>query len=125
MDSGETEILCTSLVDFEEYPHDQFQELYHYRWNEEEAYKLLKNRIELEDFSGKTAKAVKQDFHAKVFLLTLSAAYAHPIEDRVRKEFKADQHRKHDQKINRTNSISATKDVLVAIIYKTAIFKSH
>ncbi len=124
MDSGETEILCTSLVDFEEFPHDQFQELYHYRWNEEEAYKLLKNRIELEDFSGKTAKAVKQDFHAKVFLLTLSAAYAHPIEDRVRKEFKADKQRKHDQKINRTNSISATKDVLVAIFIKQQYSKA-
>lgn len=118
LDSGEIEILCTSLVDFEKYPHEQFKELYHYRWNEEEAYKLLKSRVELEDFSGKTATAVKQDFHAKIFLLTLSAAYAHPIEERVRKEFKADKQRKYDQKINRTNSIAATKDVLISIFIK-------
>jgi hypothetical protein len=124
LDSGETEILCTSLVDFEKYPHEQFKELYHYRWNEEEAYKLLKSRIELEDFSGKTAKAVKQDFHAKIFLLTLSAAYAHPIEERVRKEFKADKQRKYDQKINRTNSIAATKDVLISIFIKKQFSKA-
>lgn len=118
LDTGEVEILCTSLIDKDEYPHGQFKELYHFRWNEEEAYKLLKSRIELEDFSGKTAKAVKQDFHAKIFLLTLSAAYAHPIEERVRQEFKADKNRKHDQKINRTNTISMTKDILVGVFIK-------
>lgn len=118
LDTGEIEILCTSLIDYEQYPHEQFKELYHFRWNEEEAYKLLKNRIELEDFSGKTAKAVKQDFHAKIFLITLSAAYAHPIEERVKKEFKADENRKYDQKINRTGSISMTRDILVGIFLK-------
>jgi len=118
LDSGETEILCTSLTDFEKYPYGQFKELYHFRWNEEEAYKLLKNRMELENFSGKTAKAVKQDFHAKVFLLTLSAAYAHPIEERVKQEYKADEKRKHDQKINRTNSIAKTRDILVGMFIK-------
>ena len=119
LDTGETEILCTSLTNTQEYPCELFKELYHYRWNEEEAYKLLKNRIELEDFSGKTAKAVRQDFHAKIFLLTLSAAYAHPIEEKVREEYKADQQRKYDQKINRTNAISATKDILVALFLKS------
>ena len=118
LDKGEIEILCTSLIDTKQYPHQQFKELYHFRWNEEEAYKLLKNRIELENFSGKTAKAVKQDFHAKIFLMTLSAAYAHPIEERVKKEFKADQNRKHNQKINRTNAISMTKDILVGVFIK-------
>lgn len=83
LDNGEKEVLCTSLTDSRAYPYSDFEQLYHYRWNEEEAYKLLKSRIELEDFSGKTAKAVKQDFHAKVFLMTLCAAYAHPIEEKV------------------------------------------
>lgn len=118
LDTGETEILCTSLIDTKQYPLQQFKELYHFRWNVEEAYKLLKNRIELENFSGKTAKSVKQDFHAKMFLMTLSAAYAHPIEERIKKEFKADQNRKHDQKINRTNAISMTKDILVGVFIK-------
>ncbi|MCF6364568.1 MAG: IS4 family transposase [Bacteroidales bacterium] len=118
LDSGEIEILCTSLTDKEKYPYGQFKELYHFRWNEEEAYKLLKNRIELENFSGKTAKAVKQDFHAKIFLLTLSAAYAHPIEERVKEKYKADEKRKYSQKINRTNSIAKTKDILIGMFIK-------
>lgn len=124
LDTGEIEILCTSLIDTEAYPHIQFKELYHFRWNEEEAYKLLKSRIELEDFSGKTAKAVKQDFHAKILLLTLCAAYAHPIEERVREEFKEDEKRKHNQKINRTNAISMTKDILIGAFVKKEYHKA-
>lgn len=113
LENGEKEVLCTSLTDTRTYLHEEFEQLYHYRWNEEEAYKLLKNRIELEDFSGKTAKAVKQDFHAKVFLMTLCAAYAHPIEERVIEEYEADKDRKFDQKINRTNALATTMDILV------------
>jgi hypothetical protein len=113
LENGEKEILCTSLTDCEKYPYSDFEQLYHFRWNEEEAYKLLKSRIEMENFSGKTAKAVKQDFHAKVFLMTLCAAYAHPIEEKVIAEFKADKDRKHGQKINRTNALAMTMDILV------------
>ena len=115
LDNGETEILCTSLTDAEHYPKEEFKALYHLRWNEEEAYKLLKNRAELERFTGKTAKAVKQDFLAKVFLMSLMAAYAHPIEEKVRAEYKADQNRKHDQKINRTHALAMTRDILVGL----------
>lgn len=122
--TGEYEILCTSLTDMEQYPYDEFEELYHYRWNEEEAYKLLKCRIELEDFSGKTAIAVKQDFHAKVFLMSLCAMYAHPIEEKVRQEYKADQERKHSQKINRTNAIAMTRDILISVFIRKEFKKA-
>ena len=116
--NGESEILCTSLTDMETYLYDDFIQLYHYRWSEEEAYKLLKSRIEVENFSGKTAIAVKQDFHAKILLMTLCAAFAHPIEEKVREEYKANEIRKHDQKINRTNALAMTKDILIAIFIK-------
>ncbi|MDO9254198.1 MAG: IS4 family transposase [Bacteroidales bacterium] len=122
--TGETEILCTSLTDIEKYPHEEFEPLYHYRWQEEEAYKLLKNRIEIENFSGKTAKAVKQDFHAKVFLMTLCATYAHPIEEKVIQEYKADQNRKHSQKINRTNAISMTQEIIIGVLIRKQFAKA-
>jgi hypothetical protein len=116
--TGEKEILCTSLIDFEQYPYDQFDALYHTRWNEEEAYKLLKSRIEVEDFSGKTAIAVKQDFFSKILLMSLCAAYAYPIEEKVRKEYAASQHRKYAQQINHTNALAMTKDILVSVFIK-------
>jgi len=118
LNTGEVEILCTSLIDAEKYKIEEFKELYHYRWNQEECYKLLKSRIELEDFSGKTAKAVKQDFYAKVFLLTMVAVYAYPIEEKVIEEFKADKERKFSQKINKTNAIASLQDILVPMFLK-------
>ena len=124
LDTGEVEILCTSLTDMFAYPHEQFKELYHFRWNQEEAYKLLKNRIELENFTGKTAKSIKQDFYAKIFLLTLCAAYAHPIEERVRREYKVDETRKYDQKINRINAMSMTRDILIGMFIKNQYQKA-
>jgi len=125
LETGETEILCTSLIETEKYPYEDFSELYHYRWNEEEAYKMLKCRVEVENFSGKTAKAVRQDFYAKMFLLTLCAAYAHPIEEKVRAEYKADKNRIHNQKINRTSAVAMTRETLIAVFirkeYKKAL----
>ena len=122
--NGTREILCTSLVDQEKYHYEEFDELYHYRWNEEEAYKLLKNRIELEQFSGKTARAVKQDFFAKIFLMTLCAAYAHPIEEKVKAEYQADNNREHPQKINRTNALSMTQDILIPLLLRKQFGKA-
>ena len=118
LENGEKEILCTSLTDMKKYDYSDFEELYHYRWNEEEAYKLLKSRIELENFSGKTAIAVQQDFFAKILLMSLCAAYAHPIEERVTNEYKADNERAYDQKINRTNALSMTQDILISVMIK-------
>lgn len=124
LENGEKEILCTSLTDAEKYLLEEFESLYHYRWNEEEAYKLLKSRIELEDFSSKTARGIKQDFHSKMFLMTLCAAYAHPIEERVTAEYKADENRKHGQKINRTNALSMTLDILISMFVRKDYKKS-
>lgn len=62
--------------------------------------------------------AVKQDFYAKIFLMTLCSVYAFPIDEKVREEYKADETRKYDQKINRTNAISMTKDILIAIFIR-------
>lgn len=122
--TGENEILCASLLDEEKYPFADFESLYHYRWNEEEAYKLLKNRVELENFSGKTARAIQQDFHAKIFLMTLCATYAHPIEEKVKEEYKADKERVHDQKINRTNALSMTQEILVSVFIRKQYVKA-
>lgn len=118
LEDGKVEVLCTSLLDTEKYIQEDFGELYHYRWNEEEAYKLLKERADLEDFSGKTSRAVKQDFYAKVFSMTLCAAFAHPIDEKVKSEFKADQNRKYSQKINRTHALASVIDGIIPMFLK-------
>ena len=121
LENGQKEVLCTSLVDATEYPLELFAELYHLRWGIEEGYKLLKERLDMEDFSGKTAKAVKQDFHAKILMMTLCAALCFPIEEKVRAESlkeKNDNERKHEKKINRTSALGMFYDIAVGIFIK-------
>jgi hypothetical protein len=84
----------------------------------------LKNRLELENFTGKTARAVKQDFFAKVFMMTLASAYSHPIEEKVKAEYQQDKNRKYSQKINRTQTLSATRDILIVTMLKQKYFEA-
>ena len=65
LDSGEVEVLITSLTDKDALPYECFAELYHLRWPVEEDYKKMKSWIEIENFSGKSIESVYQDFYAK------------------------------------------------------------
>ena len=123
LENGVKEVLCTSLTDMEKFPQEDLAELYHYRWNVEESYKLFKARVEVERFSGKTVLAVKQDFFAKIFMMSLSAVLAFPIEERVKKESK-EADLKHQQKINRTGAIAMLMSMSVALFLKKHVKKA-
>jgi hypothetical protein len=106
---GSPEVLCTSVLDNQKLPYESFSELYNYRWNIEEGYKLYKCRLQFESFSGKTATAVKQDFYAKIFMMTTMAVLAFPLEERLKQE-QANSNRKHPYKINRTNALAMVRE---------------
>jgi len=120
-DNGEEHILCTSLMDSAKYKLRDFGELYRIRWGIEEGFKMYKARVQVEAFSGKTAIAVRQDIYAKVMMMTLCAALAFPIEEKVIKEYKADKKAgsvKHPRKINRTFAYWSTKGILIGMFIK-------
>jgi hypothetical protein len=56
-----------------EYEASLFKALYHLRWGIEENYKRLKQWVEIENFSGKSALSVKQDFYAKIIASNLTS----------------------------------------------------
>jgi len=119
LENGKIEVLCTSLLDKSKYPREEFKELYHKRWAVEEAYKLLKIRADLESFSGRTARSIHQDFHAKIFMMTICAALTFPIEEKGRKEYTAAKTGNlYDQKVNRTDALAETQDNLITIFIK-------
>jgi hypothetical protein len=119
LDDGSVEILCTSLLDKDKYEYDQLCAIYHLRWAVEEEYKLMKSRVEIEAFTGRTAISVYQDFYAKVFMMAVCSTLSYPIAERVKEEYKTEKtDNKYDQKINRTNSISVTKDNFINLFIK-------
>lgn len=114
LENGQHEILCTSLMDEQIYSVASIGELYHLRWNIEEAYKLFKCRAELEAFSGKTATAIKQDFYAKVFMMTMCALLSFPINEKVSREYK-ESGRKHTHQTNRTNILGFLRESWIGL----------
>jgi hypothetical protein len=123
-ENGEDQILCTSLLDPVKYRLQELAELYCIRWGIEEGYKMYKARVQVEAFSGKTATAVKQDIYAKAMMMTICAALAFPIEERVIKEYKGEQQRgtvKYGRKINRTFAYWSAKSILIGMFIKGMI----
>jgi hypothetical protein len=117
LENDTVEILGTYLLDIDKHPREIFKELYHKRWGVEEAFKMLKSRINLEDFSGKTARSIYQDFHAKVLMMSMCAVMSHPIEQKVREEYNAAKRgNKYNQQLNRTDALAETRSNLLPIL---------
>ena len=110
---NETEVLVTNLMDEETFNASIFKSLYHLRWGIEENYKRLKQWIEIENFSGKSALSVKQDFYAKIVasnLTTLLAIQAQEIVDKRTQDL-----RRYYQ-INYAQALSKMKHRIVSLI---------
>lgn len=111
---GKLEVLVTTLWDEQKYPTEDFLDLYHRRWGHETFYSMLKSRLDLENFSGKTVEAVRQDFHAAVLLCNLESLLTEPAETVVKERSAEDQHPKQ---INRADAYHAMKDQLLELLY--------
>lgn len=111
---GKLEVLVTTLLNEQKYPTDEFLEVYHYRWGHETFYNVLKSRLDLENFSGETVEAVRQDFHAAVLLCNLESLLTQPAQRAVQEKSAEDQHPKQ---INRADAYHALKDQLLELLY--------
>jgi hypothetical protein len=113
---GNVAVLITSLTDTQQYPIDIFNDLYHQRWPIEEDYKTIKCRMELENFSGKSALSVYQDFHAKIFAKNLVWMMAFPVQDCLDEDTSF---KKYRYQINFTQAFSKSKGVIVLLFHDT------
>ena len=120
LDNGDKEVLITSLLDIEKYPYELFKDLYQNRWPIEERYKIMKSRIEVENFSGKSTEAIKQDFYALVFTQNLTAILAFPVHEKIIVDNK---NKKYDYQINWTQAIAKMKDTIVLLFTRDNIDK--
>ena len=112
LESGETEILVTSLTDMQKLPYELFSDLYHCRWPVEEDYKTLKYRLEVENFSGKTTRSVYQDFHAKVFSKNLASVIASTTKKEIGKKSEP---LMYVHQINFAQALSKMKNTIVLL----------
>ena len=118
--SGEKEVLITSLLDTEKYPHVIFKELYHLRWDIEESYKKDKHRLQLENFSGKTIIAIYQDFYANILMSNITSILSSCLDDEIdRKTNKT----KYKYQLNITTALAKVKETIALIFTRPNIME--
>jgi hypothetical protein len=84
LESGEQEVLLTTLLDEEKYPREEFYVVYGSRWGDETYYDRIKNVFELERFSGQSEEAIKQDFYGVIFLASMESVLSKEVEQEMR-----------------------------------------
>ena len=116
LDSGEIEVLITNLPR-EEFSQEMFKEIYHLRWGIETAYETLKDRLQLENFSGVKARILEQDIYSTIYVSNLAEDIIHDVENEHEERLKTGY--KHRMMLNRNVSIGILKDELIHAIIET------
>jgi len=114
LSSGELEVLATSLLDEKAYPTQEFLNVYYERWGIETYYKVLKGRLDLENFSGLTVEAILQDIHAAVFLSNLESVVTREAAAQLPKA--GDGGRRHETKLNKAVTFHTLKSRVMDLL---------
>jgi hypothetical protein len=112
--SGELEVLVTSLLDEEAYPTEEFLEVYHWRWNHETYHLMLKGRLELENWTGQTEEAVRQDVQAAVLISNLESLLSQEPQEQLTA---GDSERQYPAQVNRAVSYHALKEQILDLLW--------
>lgn len=113
LDTGEIEVLITSLMDAS-IKRAEFKTLYFLRWGVEGFFNLIKGRLNLENFTGKSVESVKQDFWSTIFITNVETIFTEETEKEVNHNLK-----EHclPKKINKAVSFNAIKNMAFDIFF--------
>lgn len=114
LNTGELEVLVTSLLSAADYPTQEFLKVYHWRWNHETYYQMLKGRLDLENWTGQTVEAVLQDLHAATLVANLETLLSQEPQEALSA---GDHERKHPARINRSVSYHALKERIIDLLW--------
>lgn len=112
--TGEIEKLVTNIYD-ESFTPSNFKELYFKRWGIETRYDFLKNKLEIENFTGDSKLTVEQDFYASIYLANL-CELTKACSDELIQEENASKDLKRDYKTNQKRLIAKLKNNLIKIV---------
>jgi len=112
LDNGLIEVLATNLFDTEKYPYQMFKKLYSLRWEIETRYNCLKNKLQMELYSGHKVGNLKQDFYISIFLANLQAILSKPPQEYLEKAFDK---RKYKYSINENVTIGILKNRIITL----------
>lgn len=113
LSTGEVEVLITSLLD-ETYEQNTYKELYFLRWGIETYIGTIKGRLNLENFTGKSAESVRQDFWSTIFISNLETILVQGAQKKSNKGKKEDH---AEIVINRAVSFNVIKNFAFELFF--------
>lgn len=114
LNEAENEKLITNLYDLD-LTIDDFRKLYFKRWRIEVKYDELKNKLQIENFTGDTKETIEQDFYASMYLTNIAAIAKGNANEKLKQKNK-DKKLKYEYKVNVNYLIGTLKDKFVAIL---------
>ncbi|MGH9959718.1 MAG: IS4 family transposase [Pyrinomonadaceae bacterium] len=114
LDSGEIEVLGTTLIETNQYPREEFKQVYGWRWGEETFFDRFKNIFEVERLSGTTKTAIEQDFYGVILLANLEGILSRGAQTQLDNQRSATL--KTEAKVNRAVSYVALVDRVVELL---------
>ena len=109
--TGEIETLITNLGR-KAFKTSEFKALYHLRWGIETKYNSIKNKLDIENFSGKTIVTILQDFYSTLFLSNISASIKAEANEEIKKATTGKE-LKYEYMVNENILIGKLKDKLL------------
>lgn len=89
-----------------------FKSLYFKRWGIETFYDRFKNIIGVENFSGKSAQFIQQEFNCALYLSNMQIILTQDAEHQAKEKYK---NRKYEYKVNRSLSLGFIRDRLIEL----------
>lgn len=108
------EYLITNLTD-KEFDYDILKTLYALRWGIESKYDDLKNKMQIENFTGSTPVAVCQDYYATLYLANLASAIVLDNHEEIEAIHNTPEN-KNIYKMNLNQTIGALKTNVVELL---------
>jgi hypothetical protein len=111
--NGEVEILATSLTKKKEFPYKEFKKLYAKRWVVETYFQILKSRLGIDNFSGKTTESILQDLHAAIFVSGLATIFTEDANEEL-----AEKPTKYPQQLNNSVAFHSIKNRIITLMFE-------
>jgi hypothetical protein len=116
LDTGEEEILITSLLNEDIYPVSDFKDLYNMRWGIETFFDKLKNKLQVENFTTYSYQGIQQDFYCALVVSNIQSLIVEEVQCELDLQQKKSKYR---YKVNENLAYGFLKDNIVLMLTGT------
>lgn len=107
---GETvEYLATNLTE-EEMNREEAKEVYHLRWEIEKGYDVIKNKIQIENYSSRTKEGIETEFYAGILVHNMIEDIASEAEEKKTRKGK------YEYKVNKNILVGIYRQEIIRVL---------